>query len=101
MKVEFKSAVMDAIQFNNNYEKVCEWVKKHYGSDFSLGFDLHKENPEHPCVEIQMCLDTEEFNIPSFTEVHYVELYDYIVCLPTGELSLYDEIWFDKMFNRL
>ena len=41
----------------------------------------------------------EFFNDESYTETHYIEDGDYIVCLLTGELSLYDEIYFEQMFE--
>ena len=41
----------------------------------------------------------EFFNNEYYTETHYIEDGDYVVCLPTGELSLYDETYFEQLFE--
>jgi len=101
MRVEFKSAIMDAIQFNNNYEEVIEWVEEHYGDGFTLEFNWHEKISEHPYIEIILCPNFIEDIGSTFAETHIVDLYDYLVILPTGELSLYDELTFNEMFNEV
>ena len=40
------------------------------------------------------------FDMETYRETHYMEDGDYIVCLPDGELAIYDEIDFKQIFER-
>lgn len=99
MKIKFKPVTMNCIQFHDNYDEVVEFIKNEYENEFNLKFrrrpniDYYKD-----CVEVKMT-PLEFFNNGHYTETHYIEDGDYVVCLPTGELSLYDEIYFEQMFE--
>ena len=93
MRIKFKPATMDCIQFHNNYEEVVEFIKNEYEDEFDLNF---QRNPNSDYVKDYMVVD---FDGGDYVETHYIEDGDYIVCLPTGELSLYDEIYFEQLFE--
>lgn len=96
MKIIFEPTVMNAIQFNNNYEEVIEWVKKHCGGLCNPEFNLNQNDPEFPCMEIKL-----DYNYVKkmYSELHIVDRYDYLVWLPEGRLSLYSETNFKRIFR--
>lgn len=103
MKIKFKPTTMDCIQFHNNYEEVVQFIKDNYEDDFTLKFELYPDDDygeeytksymEVNMINIMFCGDE------CCMETHVIDDKDYIVCLPTGELSLYDEIYFEQMFE--
>ena len=38
MKVSLKKYTVDAIQFDNNFDEVIEWVKERYKDNFEISF---------------------------------------------------------------
>lgn len=105
MKVKFKPTTMDCIQFHNNYEEVVQFIKDNYEDDFILKFELYSdenygEDYTGSYMEVNMT-DRAFCDDECCMEMHLIDDRDYIVCLPTGELSLYDEVYFDLMFEEV
>lgn len=99
MKIKFNPVTMNCIHFHDNFDEVVEFIKDEYGDEFDLNF---KFNPDGDYTKEYMVVEMtplEFFNNESYTETHYIEDGDYVVCLPTGELALYDEIYFEQMFE--
>lgn len=98
MKIKFNPVTMNCIHFHDNFDEVVEFIKDEYGDEFDLNF---KRNPNGDYIKdyIVVGMNPIGFNREIYTETHYIEDGDYIVCLPTGELSLYDEAYFDLMFD--
>ena len=92
MKAKFKPVTMNCIYFHDNFDEVVEFIKDEYGDEFDLNFKL---NPNSDYAKDYMSVD---FDGGDYIETHYIEDEDYVVCLPTG-LSLYDETYFEQLFE--
>lgn len=90
MEVKFISVTMNCIHYDNNFDEVIEFIKNEYGDKFDLNFTL---SPNKDCMVVV-------FDMETYRETHYMEDGDYIVCLPDGELAIYDEIDFKQIFER-
>lgn len=96
MKIKFKPVTMNCIQFHNNYEEVVEFIKNEYGDEFDLNFQC---NPDGDYLNDYMVVEMTPFGFENmYAETHYIENGEYVVCLPT-ELSLYDETYFEQLFE--
>lgn len=103
MKAKFKPVTMNCIQFHNNFDEVVQFIKNNYEDDFTLKFELclderYGEEYTKSYMEVNM-IDKSFCDDECCMEMHLINDRDYVVCLPTGELSLYDEAWFDLMFE--
>lgn len=99
MKIKFKPVTMNCIQFHDNYDEVVEFIKNEYGNEFDLNFQRCPNSDYYKDYMAVEMTPLEFFNNESYTETHYIEDGDYVVCLPTGELSLYDETYFEQLFE--
>lgn len=103
MRIKFKPVTMDCIQFHNNYEEVVRFIKDNYESNFTLKFGLHSDDSygeEYTKSYMEVNMTDKAFcDDECCMETHLIDDREYIVCLPTGELSLYDEAYFDLMFE--
>ena len=99
MKIKFKPVTMNYIQFHDNYDEVVEFIKNEYEDEFDLNFQRCSNNDYYKDYMAVEMTPLEFFNNEYYTETHYIEDGDYVVCLPTGELSLYDETYFEQLFE--
>ena len=81
MKIKFKPLTLEAIQWTgDNYIQVIRWLDK-LRSNFEIQTRLDAE-----CSIINMIINDEQI-----ITMHIVELNDYIVIEPEGDIRLYDE----------
>ena len=81
MKIKFKPLTLEAIQWTgDNYIQVVRWLDK-LRSNFEIQTRLDAE-----CSIIDMIINDEQI-----ITMHIVELNDYIVIEPEGDIRLYDE----------
>lgn len=89
MKIKFKTVIMNCIHYDNNFDEVIEFIKNEFRDEFDLNFML---SPNKDCMGVI-------FDKGTYWGTHYMEDGDYIVCLPDGELAIYDEIYFKQTFE--
>ena len=104
MKVSLKKYTVDAIQFDNNFDEVIEWVRERYKDNFEISFALYEDNSKHPYMKIQMFpifkLKNEMLDLLC-TKTYTIELYDYIINLEPNQLTLVNQICFKELFNEV